>query len=76
MKLSIIVPCYNEEKTIKILIEKILKFDLYEKEIIVVDDCSTDNSREIIKLLVEENTIIKNIFSEKNIGKGGALKKV
>lgn len=75
MKLSIIVPCYNEEKTIKILIEKILKFDLYEKEIIVVDDCSTDNSREIIKLLVEENTIIKNIFSEKNIGKGGALKK-
>ncbi len=75
MKLSIIVPCYNEEKTIKKIVEKILKFNLYEKEIIIVDDCSTDNSKEIIKLLAQENKIIKNIFSEKNLGKGGALKK-
>ena len=75
MKLSIIVPCYNEEKTIKKIVEKILEFNLYEKEIIIVDDCSTDNSREIIKFLAQENKVIKNIFSEKNLGKGGALKK-
>ena len=75
MKISIIIPCFNEEKTIKILVEKILKFNLYEKEIIIVDDCSTDNSREIIKFLAQENKVIKNIFSEKNLGKGGALKK-
>ncbi len=75
MKLSIIVPCYNEEKTIKKIVEKILEFNLYEKEIIIVDDCSTDKSREIIKLLAQENKVIKNIFSEKNLGKGGALKK-
>ena len=75
MKLSIIVPCYNEEKTIKKIVEKILKFNLYEKEIIIVDDCSTDKSKEIIKLLAQENKVIKNIFSEKNLGKGGALKK-
>tara|TARA_A100000164_G_scaffold15514_1_gene12908 strand:- start:705 stop:1394 length:690 start_codon:yes stop_codon:yes gene_type:complete len=73
--ISIIVPCYNEEKTIKKIVKKILEFNLYEKEIIIVDDCSTDNSREIIKFLAQENKVIKNIFSEKNLGKGGALKK-
>ena len=75
MIISIIVPCYNEEKTIKKIVKKILEFNLYEKEIIIVDDCSTDNSREIIKFLAQENKVIKNIFSEKNLGKGGALKK-
>jgi glycosyltransferase involved in cell wall biosynthesis len=75
MIISIIVPCYNEEKTIRKIIKKILEFNLYEKEIIIVDDCSTDNSREIIKFLAQENKVIKNIFSEKNLGKGGALKK-
>ena len=48
MKLSIIIPCYNEEKTIKILVEKVLQFNLCEKEIIIIDDCSTDNSKTII----------------------------
>ena len=75
MIISIIIPCYNEEKTIKKIVKKILEFNLYEKEIIIVDDCSTDNSREIIKFLAQKNKVIKNIFSEKNLGKGGALKK-
>ena len=75
MIISIIVPCYNEEKTIRKIVKKILEFNLYGKEIIIVDDCSTDNSREIIKFLAQENKVIKNIFSEKNLGKGGALKK-
>jgi len=75
MKISIIVPCYNEEHTIKLIIEKVLKFHLYEKEIIIVDDCSTDKSREIIKKLSTENSIIKYFFLEKNMGKGGALNK-
>ena len=61
MKISIIIPCYNEENTIKIIIEKVLKFNLYEKEILVIDDCSTDRSREIIKKLALENSI-SNIF--------------
>ena len=51
MKISIIIPCYNEENTIKFIIEKVLKFNLYEKEILVIDDCSTDRSGEIIKKL-------------------------
>ena len=75
MKLSIIIPCYNEEKTIKIITEKVLKFNLYEKEIIIIDDCSTDSSRQIIKKLSLENLNIKYFFLEKNLGKGAALSK-
>ena len=75
MKLSIIIPCYNEENTIKIIVEKVLKFNLYEKEIIIVDDCSIDNSRQIIKKLALENSNIKYFFLEKNLGKGAALSK-
>ncbi len=75
MKLSIIIPCYNEENTIKIIVEKVLKFSLYDKEIIIVDDCSTDQSREIIKNLAEDTSIIKYFFLDKNLGKGAALNK-
>ena len=75
MKLSIIIPCFNEDKTIKTIIGKVLQFNLYEKELIIVDDCSTDNSQEIITKLAKENSIIKYFFLEKNLGKGAALKK-
>ena len=75
MKLTIVIPCYNEEKSIQEIVEKVLQFSLYEKEIIIVDDCSTDNSRKIIKQLASENSIIKFFFLEKNLGKGSALKR-
>jgi len=75
MKLSIIIPCYNEENTIKVTVEKVLKFSLYDKEIIIVDDCSTDQSRKIIKNLAEDTSIIKYFFLDKNLGKGAALNK-
>ncbi len=75
MKLSIVIPCYNEEKTIKKLIEKVLKFNLHDKELIIIDDCSKDGSREIIKNLALENKEIKYFFLEKNLGKGAALRK-
>ena len=75
MKISIIIPCYNEEKTLKIIVEKVLKFNEISKEIIIVDDCSTDNSKKIIEELKIKYNEIKSIFSDKNTGKGGALKK-
>ncbi len=75
MKLSIIIPCYNEENTIKVIVEKVLEFALYDKEIIIVDDCSTDQSRKIIKNLAEDTPIIKYFFLDKNLGKGAALNK-
>ena len=73
MKLSIIIPVYNEAKTIKELLRRIEKIELgkVEKEIIIVDDASSDGSREIIKGL--GNRYLK-IFQEKNKGKGAALK--
>ena len=55
MKLSVIIPCFNEKSTIETIISKVIKFDLYEKEIIIVDDCSTDTSKDIIKNLAINN---------------------
>ncbi len=75
MKLSIIIPCYNEEKTISTIVKKVLKFNDLDKEIIIVDDCSTDKSREIIKDLCDLHSEIKTFNLEKNNGKGSALKK-
>ena len=70
MKLSIIIPCYNEEKTINEVIFKINKVCIYDKEIIVIDDCSTDRSSEILETLINEKKIsvlIKNIWKQKKI---------
>ena len=75
MKLSVIIPCFNEKSTIETIISKVIKFDLYEKEIIIVDDCSTDTSKDIIKNLAINNSEIRAFFLEKNLGKGGALKR-
>lgn len=71
-KLSIIIPVYNEKNTIGELIRQVKAVNLsnIEKEIIVVDDGSTDGTREILKNI----SGIKYIFHEKNLGKGGAIK--
>tara|TARA_B100000965_G_scaffold343378_1_gene313038 strand:+ start:637 stop:1329 length:693 start_codon:yes stop_codon:yes gene_type:complete len=75
MKLSVIIPCYNEEKTLSLIVEKVLKFKELEKEIIIVDDCSIDNSKTIINKLSNTHSEIRGIYLEKNLGKGSALKR-
>ncbi len=71
MKLSIIIPVYNEEKTINQILDKVLKVKMdLEREIIVVDDKSTDNTLNILK---KRNTIIL-LQHNKNQGKGAAIK--
>jgi len=70
--ISIIVPVYNEKNTILKILEKIKAVKDIKKEIIIVDDCSTDGTREILKSL--NNDIYKIHFHEKNLGKGGAIK--
>ena len=69
--LSVIVPCFNEISTIEEVIENILKSPVNPKEIIIVDDLSTDGSREYLKMI--KNNKIKTIFHQKNLGKGAAL---
>src|SRR3989344_3913121 len=70
--ISIIIPAYNEAKTIKEVIERIkkIKFKNLKKQIIVVNDCSTDGTADIIKKI----SGINFITHEKNQGKGGAIK--
>ena len=76
-KLSIIIPCYNEQNTIRQIIEKVISslnyYNYTRYEIIVVDDCSTDRTKEILKKL-ENIENLKLIFNEKNYGKGFAIK--
>ena len=75
MKLSIIIPCFNEEKTIAKIVDKIAMFKTLEKEIIIVDDCSNDRSREIIEEISKNNNEVQFIFQTINKGKGSAIRK-
>lgn len=70
-KLTIIIPAFNEKKTIEILLNKIFKIKI-SKQIIVVDDYSTDGTRNILRKY--RNKIDKLIFHKKNLGKGAAIK--
>ena len=75
MKLSIIIPCFNEEKTIEKIVAKVAMFKTLEKEIIIIDDCSSDNSREIIEKISQNNNEVQFIFQKVNQGKGSAIRK-
>lgn len=74
-RLSIVIPVYNEAATLEALVDCVLQADTLglEKEIVLVDDGSTDGSSEVIKKLGEREGIQANIL-EKNQGKGAALK--
>ena len=74
MKVSIIIPCYNEQSTIKEIIYKINSQSNIEKEIIVIDDFSNDKTREILENDLKNN-IHKLILNERNYGKGYSIKK-
>ena len=74
MKLSIVIPCYNEVATIASTIEAVRHAPVSHKEIIVVDDCSNDGSWEVLQREYVENRIDKLITHEQNYGKGAALR--
>ncbi len=84
MKLSIVIPVYNEEKTIHLILDKVLNVSLinnWTKEILLVNDCSKDRSKEAILNYIEKNKELLNdqgadiqYFEQvKNMGKGAAL---
>jgi glycosyltransferase involved in cell wall biosynthesis len=70
--LSIIIPCYNEKSTLEKIIQAV-KLVQIDKEIIVVDDFSTDGTREILIEHIEKE-VDKVIYHDKNMGKGAALR--
>ena len=74
MKVSIIIPCYNEQSTIKDIINKVNSQSNIDKEIIVVDDYSQDKTREILQKDLKNN-IHKIILNDKNYGKGYSIRK-
>ena len=73
MKLSIIIPCFNEERTISQVIQKILKQEQIDKEIIIVNDGSTDNTIDQIKKIPDNSKNLHLINHKNNLGKGAAL---
>jgi glycosyltransferase involved in cell wall biosynthesis len=75
--LSIVMPCYNEKRTIEKILAEVMAVNLgaTKKEIIIVDDGSRDGTRELLKKLAAKNSSIKLIFQKTNQGKGAALKR-
>src|SRR5512141_1087663 len=73
MKLSIVIPCYNERQTIRTIVEAVRASPVEDKEIIVVDDCSTDGTRDILRTEIAP-LVARVIYHEVNQGKGAALR--
>lgn len=74
MKLSVVIPVYNEKNTIKEIVSLVKAVDGVEKEIIIVDDASKDGTVEILKQLQIEQPDLKIAFKDINKGKGDTLK--
>ena len=71
--LSVIIPCYNEINTIEEVINKVKKTSIKSKQIIIIDDFSTDGTREFLNSLKDES--IKVVLQNRNQGKGAAIAK-
>src|SRR6478735_4566419 len=73
MKLSIVIPCFNERTTIRSIVDAVRAAPVADKEIIVVDDCSADGTRDILRAEIEP-LVSRIIYHEVNQGKGAALR--
>lgn len=73
-QLSIVIPCYNEKDTLQKIVEKIHAIDIspLKKEIVIVDDGSTDGSKELLENLIDCD---QKIYNERNLGKSASLRK-
>jgi len=74
MIISVIIPCFNEKYTIEEIVERINNLEKIKTEIIIIDDYSTDGTREILKDKISHK-VSKILFNDKNYGKGYSLKK-
>ncbi len=73
VKLTVIIPCYNERNTIEGIIEAVRSSAVHQKEIIVVDDCSTDGTRDVLADKIAP-LVARVIYHDRNQGKGAALR--
>ena len=73
MKLSIVMPCYNEVETLESIVKAVKNCPYQNKEIILVDDCSTDGTREELRDNIE-NLVDKVLYHDRNQGKGASLR--
>ena len=74
MNLSVIIPVYNEKQTVQDIIARVKKAPADLKEIIVVDDGSTDGTREILENTYKEDSLVRVVLHPQNRGKGAALR--
>jgi glycosyltransferase involved in cell wall biosynthesis len=73
MRVSIVIPCYNEAKTIRMIVDRVRAAPVADKEIIIVDDCSRDGTRDILRSSIAP-LVDQIIYHEVNQGKGAALR--
>src|SRR6266536_5383755 len=75
LKLSIIIPCYNERSTVATLLDQVRAVDLgdVEKEIVLVDDFSTDGTRDVLREQEQRGDVKLHLLS-RNMGKGAAVR--
>ncbi len=78
MRLSVVIPVYNEEKPLRVLVDRVREVPI-RKELILIDDCSKDRTRDVLKALEEEGrnddfNRVRIFFHDVNQGKGAALR--
>ena len=73
MKLSVVIPCYNEKSTIRDIVDAVRQCPVKDKEIIIVDDFSTDGTRDILKGEID-GKLARVVYHQFNQGKGAALR--
>ena len=73
MKLSIVIPCYNEVRTIRAIVDRVRSAPVADKEIIIVDDCSADGTRDLLRTEIAP-LVNRIIYHDVNQGKGAALR--
>jgi len=75
MRTTVVIPCFNERDTLIALLRAVQRFSVADKQVIVVDDCSTDGTRELLRNEVPELGLAdKILFHDRNLGKGAALR--
>ena len=73
MKISVVIPCYNEKATIRAVVDAVKAAPFADKEIVIVDDCSRDGTRDILKREIEP-LVARVLYHDVNQGKGAALR--